>query len=115
MAQGPVSRQEVIRRRRSEGFVGRRRELAVFRENLSRTPESDAYQFLFHVHGLAGVGKSTLIRRWETVAREEGAVTAALGDEVQSAVEAMKTVSAQLARQGCYLKSFDKQLTAYRQ
>ncbi|MFE6365869.1 tetratricopeptide repeat protein [Streptomyces sp. NPDC057806] len=115
MAQGPVSRQELIRRRRTGGFVGRRRELAVFRENLTRTPESDAYQFLFHVHGLAGVGKSALIRRWDAVAREEGAVTAIVGEEVQSAIEAMETVSAQLARQGCTLKSFDKQLAAYRQ
>ncbi|MFF1725433.1 tetratricopeptide repeat protein [Streptomyces sviceus] len=115
MAQGPVSRQELIRRRRTGGFVGRQRELAVFRENLIRTPDSDTYQFLFHVHGLAGVGKSTLIHRWETVAREEGAVTAIVGEEVQSAIEAMEAVSVQLARQGCPLKSFDKQLAAYRQ
>jgi tetratricopeptide (TPR) repeat protein len=115
MAQGPVSRQEFIRRRRSAGFVGRRRELAVFRENLTRTPGSDAYQFLFHVHGLAGVGKSTLVRRWETTARQEGAVTAIVGEEAHSAIEAMETVSARLACQGCPLKAFDKQLAVYRQ
>ncbi|MER7929804.1 tetratricopeptide repeat protein [Streptomyces sp. NPDC096057] len=87
----------------------------MFQENLTRAPGSDAYQFLFHVHGLAGVGKSTLIRRWETVAQEAGAVTAVVGEEVQSAIEAMEIVSARLARQGCPLKSFDKQLAAYRQ
>lgn len=115
MAEGPVSRQELIRRRRSGGFVGRRRELAVFRENLAQGPGADAYQFLFHVHGLAGVGKSTLMRRWEATAREEGAVTAVVGDDVHSAVEAMAAISEQLGRQGCPLKSFDKQLSAYRQ
>ncbi|MWA15692.1 tetratricopeptide repeat protein [Streptomyces sp. BA2] len=115
MAEGPVSRQELIRRRRDGGFVGRRRELAAFRENLAHGPGADTYQFLFHVHGLAGVGKSTLIRRWETTAREEGAVTAVVGDDVHSAVEAMAAISEQLGRQGCPLKSFDKQLSAYRQ
>ncbi|MET8170494.1 tetratricopeptide repeat protein [Streptomyces sp. NPDC005329] len=115
MAQGPVSRQELIRQRRSGGFVGRRRELAVFWENLARTPGSDGYQFLFHVHGLAGVGKSTLIRRWESVTRQAGRVTAVVGEEAHSAIEAMETVSARLAGQGCPLKSFDKQLAVYRQ
>ncbi|MFC7265746.1 tetratricopeptide repeat protein [Streptomyces lutosisoli] len=115
MAEGPVSRQELIRRRRGGGFVGRRRELAVFRENLARGPGADTYQFLFHVHGLAGVGKSTLLRRWETAAQEEGAVTAVVGEDVHSAIEAMETISDQLARQGCALKSFDKHLAAYRQ
>lgn len=115
MAEGPVSRQELIRRRRSGGFVGRRRELAVFRENLMRGRGADTYQFLFHVHGLAGVGKSTLIRQWEATAREEGAVTAVVGDDVHSAVEAMAAISDQLARHGVPLKSFDKHLSAYRQ
>ncbi|MET9411209.1 tetratricopeptide repeat protein [Streptomyces sp. NPDC002935] len=88
----------------------------MFRENLARDPSSEAYQFLFHVHGLAGVGKSTLIRRWEAVAREEeGAVTAVVGEEAHSAVEAMEAISSQLARQGCPLKAFDKQLAHYRQ
>ncbi|MGW0904258.1 AAA family ATPase [Streptomyces sp. NPDC002853] len=115
MANGPVSRQELIRRRRSGGFVGRRRELAAFRENLVQGTGADTYQFLFHVHGLAGVGKSTLIRRWEATAREEGAVTAVVGDDVHSAVEAMAAISEQLARQNCPLKQFDKQLSTYRQ
>ncbi|MFH8491238.1 tetratricopeptide repeat protein [Streptomyces longisporoflavus] len=115
MAQGAVSRQELIRRRRSGGFVGRRRELAVFRENLTQGAGADTYQFLFHVHGLAGVGKSTLIRQWEAMARQEGAVTAVVGDDVHSAVEVMESVSAQLGRQGCALKSFDKLLATYRQ
>ncbi|MGW6026169.1 tetratricopeptide repeat protein [Streptomyces sp. NPDC055099] len=115
MAEGPVSRQELIRRRRGGGFVGRRRELAVFRENLVQGIGADSYQFLFHVHGLAGVGKSTLIRRWEATAREEGAVTALVGDDVHSAVEAMAAIGEQLARQGSPLKQFEKHLSAYRQ
>ncbi|MGE6737135.1 tetratricopeptide repeat protein, partial [Streptomyces sp. NPDC059900] len=68
-----------------------------------------------HVRGLAGVGKSTLVRQWEATARHEGAVTAVVGDDVHSAVEAMESLSTQLGRQGCALKSFDKLLATYRQ
>ncbi|MEU4729670.1 ATP-binding protein [Streptomyces sp. NPDC023588] len=75
MAGRGLSRQELIRRRRSVGFIGRQGEVGAFREALRQSPE-EAAQFLFHVRGPAGVGKSTLVRQLETIAREAGAVTA---------------------------------------
>ncbi|HWM39413.1 MAG TPA: hypothetical protein VNS49_20080, partial [Streptomyces sp.] len=108
------SRQDLIQQRLRDGFIGRRGEVAVFRDNLARDPEEAAFQFLFHVHGLGGVGKTTLLRHWEHLARERGAVTARVGDEVHSAVEAMEAVSGQLDRQGWPLKKFTKQVGAYR-
>lgn len=115
MAGRTVSRREMIQRRRSGRFMGRRHELAVFRENLSEGAGSEGYQFLFHVRGLAGVGKSTLVRRWEELAREMGAVTAVVGDGVHSVPEAMEAISTQFGQQGCVLKGFDKHLAVYRQ
>ncbi|MET9899640.1 tetratricopeptide repeat protein, partial [Streptomyces sp. NPDC006446] len=115
MAEQPISRQEMIRRRRRNGFVGRRSELEAFRENLCRVPDSDAYQFMFYVHGHAGVGKTSLTRQWESIAREYHAVTAFVGDEVHSVLEAMESISHQLGNQGCALKAFDKSLANYRQ
>ncbi|MGH3310893.1 MAG: hypothetical protein ACRDP3_09940 [Streptomyces sp.] len=99
--------------RRRDGFIGRRGEVAVFRDNLARDPEESACQFLFYVHGLGGVGKTTLLRHWEYLAREHGAVTARVGDEVHSAVEAMEAVAGQLEKQGRPLKKFAKQAAAY--
>ncbi|MER5867460.1 tetratricopeptide repeat protein [Kitasatospora sp. NPDC002040] len=115
MAEPQVSRQELIRRRRRGGFVGRRAELAAFRDNFDRDPADEAYQFLFQVRGNAGVGKTSLLRQWETIARERGAVTASLDDDVHSAVEAMAAISAQFERQGRPLKRFDRLLATYRQ
>ncbi|WCD95340.1 tetratricopeptide repeat protein [Streptomyces sp. HUAS 31] len=109
------SRQELIRRRRRSSFVGRSIELAAFRDNLDRDPEHDAFQYLFHVHGQAGVGKSSLVRQWEIVAREQGAATAYLDDDTHSVVEAMEAISVQFARQGIVLKRFDRQLALYYQ
>ncbi|MER7906361.1 tetratricopeptide repeat protein [Streptomyces sp. NPDC047726] len=96
--------------------MGRRGELAVFRETFARDPEEADFPFLFHVRGNGGVGKSTLVRQWESTAREQpSVVTAYVDDEVHDALEAMEAVSARLGRQGHPLKRFDKQLTTYRQ
>ncbi|MFD4501762.1 tetratricopeptide repeat protein [Streptomyces sp. NPDC058457] len=115
MAGSRPSRQELNRRRRRSGFIGRLGELSVFRENLNRDPAGDAFQYIFHVHGQAGVGKTSLVRQWETVARERQAVTAYLDDDVHSVIEAMETISTQLGRQQVVLKRFEKLLAVYRQ
>ncbi|MET9323645.1 tetratricopeptide repeat protein [Streptomyces sp. NPDC003038] len=110
---GP-SRQELIRRRRSVGFIGRQGEVGAFRDALRQSPE-EAAQFLFHVRGPAGVGKSTLVRQLETIAREAGAVTAYVDESVADVVETMEVISAQFAQQSLALKGFDRLLATYRQ
>ncbi|MGW1374801.1 tetratricopeptide repeat protein [Streptomyces sp. NPDC002446] len=115
MDRSRMSRQELIRLRRREGFVGRRGEIAVFRDNFARVVEDPAHQFLFHVHGQAGVGKTSLIRQFENTAREQGAPTAYIDEAVHGVPDAMAAVSGQLAAQGRPLKAFDKLFTAYRE
>ena len=110
---GP-SRQELIRRQRRSGFVGRQGELASFRDVLQQPPE-EVTQFLFHIHGPGGVGKSTLVRQLENVAREAQAVAGYVDETVADVVEVMKSISAQLARQGAALKGFDRLLATYQQ
>ncbi|MFB6889777.1 tetratricopeptide repeat protein [Kitasatospora sp. NPDC056327] len=94
--------------------MGRRDELALFREALQQPPEELA-QFLFHVHGPGGVGKSTLVRQLENAARDAGAVTGYVDEAVTDAVEAMRAVGVQLAQQGAPLKRLDRLLATYRQ
>ncbi|MFD8094833.1 tetratricopeptide repeat protein [Streptomyces malaysiensis] len=111
-AERPTIR-ELIRQRRR--FVGRRQELAAFRENFAVPPEDASHHFLFHVRGDAGVGKTTLLRQLENTAREHRALTAAVDESVHSVPEVMAAISAQFAEQGHPLKSFDKLLATYRQ
>ncbi len=87
----------------------------AFRENLAQDPEGDDYQFLFHVRGNAGVGKTSLLRQWDAVAREQGAATVYLDDGVHSAVEAMAEIGDRLGLQGLELRRFDKLLATFRQ
>ncbi|SOD61722.1 Tetratricopeptide repeat-containing protein [Streptomyces zhaozhouensis] len=114
MASGGVSRREMVRRRRQAGFVGRARELALFRDNLARGVADDDYQFVFHVSGHAGVGKTALVRQWEKLAVEQGAVTTYVEDDVYGPVEAMAALARQLTALGRPLKDFDKRLAHYR-
>ncbi|MFJ5923990.1 tetratricopeptide repeat protein [Kitasatospora sp. NPDC092948] len=108
------SRQELIRRRRRSGFVGRRSELAAFTEALRGAPE-DAAQFLFHVHGPGGVGKSTLVRQMETAARDVQAATGYVDESVTDPVEAMKSLAGQFAQQGTPMKALERLLNTYQQ
>ncbi|WP_299538703.1 ATP-binding protein [uncultured Streptomyces sp.] len=60
---------ERLRWARERAFVGRRRELALFRAALDGAPGAPA---VLHVHGPGGVGKSTLLRRFADESRDAG-------------------------------------------
>ncbi|MFW6722114.1 tetratricopeptide repeat protein [Streptomyces sp. MAR4 CNY-716] len=115
MSEVRPSMQDLIRDRRRSGFVGRQREIAAYRDNFRCPPVDPAHRFLFHFHGVAGVGKTSLLRRLVQLAGEHGALTAQVDEAVASVPEAMEAISTQLARQGHPLKGFDRLLQRYRQ
>ncbi|MFI6699921.1 tetratricopeptide repeat protein [Streptomyces sp. NPDC050509] len=104
---------ELIARR--SRFVGRGAELGAYRENFGHPPEDERHRYLFHVHGNAGVGKTSLVRELERAARECGALTAYVDESVSSVPEALAAIAEQLGRQGHPLKQLDRQLATYRQ
>ncbi|WP_050502717.1 tetratricopeptide repeat protein [Streptomyces monomycini] len=110
-----LSRQELIRARSEDGFVGRDGELSAFRANLARDPADPDFRFLHHLRGQGGVGKTSLVQRFEHMARELGALTVYVDDSVHSVPDAMAVISTRLGRQGSPLKAFDKLLATYRE
>ncbi|WP_447034798.1 tetratricopeptide repeat protein [Streptomyces sp. DSM 118878] len=108
------SMQELINKRRHAGFVGRRGELALFRENFDTRPEDLEHRFVFHVHGDAGVGKTTLVRELVRTARERQALTATVDEAVNSVPEVLEAVSVQFARLGHPLKALERALATHR-
>ncbi|MEV0317107.1 tetratricopeptide repeat protein [Streptomyces sp. NPDC050658] len=108
------SMQELIRRRRRAGFVGRRDELAAFRENFDLPVDDERHRFLFHVHGNAGVGKTSLVRELEQLARDRGALTAYVDEVAGSVPEALAVIGEQFARQGRRFKDLERLLAAHR-
>lgn len=110
---GP-SRQELIRRLRRSNIVGRQEEREAFADALEQQP-SESSQFLFHIRGPGGVGKSTLARQLESEARRVNALTAYVDELVADVIEAMEAIGAQFAQQGLELKEFERRLATYRQ
>ncbi|MEW2394997.1 tetratricopeptide repeat protein [Streptomyces sp. NPDC046862] len=111
------SRGELIRQRTQARFVGRRAQLSLFAENLAKDPDSqeDPAEFLFHVRGVGGVGKSTLLRQWQEAARRAGAATAVVDEnDVHGVQQALTELARQLAEQAGPLKEFDKAAEQYR-
>ncbi|WP_258021539.1 tetratricopeptide repeat protein [Streptomyces anatolicus] len=115
MARARVSMQELIRGRRRAGFVGRREELRLFRENFELPPDDDRHRFLFHVHGPAGVGKTSLVRELARLARECGALVAHVDEGSAGIPGTVTELAAQFAQQGRTLKHLERALATYRQ
>ncbi|MFC9163729.1 tetratricopeptide repeat protein, partial [Streptomyces fungicidicus] len=112
-----LSRGALIRQRAKARFVGRRAQLALFAENLSKDPQSegDPAEFLFHVRGVGGVGKSTLLRQWQEAARRADAVTAVVDEnDVHGVQQALSELARQLAEQAGPCKEFDRAVEQFR-
>ncbi|MFF8645241.1 tetratricopeptide repeat protein [Streptomyces sp. NPDC015345] len=115
MARTRMSMQELIRRRRRAAFVGRREELRVFEANFEMPPDDDRHRFLFHVHGHAGVGKTSLVREMVQLARDRGALVASVDEGASGVPEVLAEVAAQFAQQGRPLKQLERALATHRQ
>ncbi|MEV5979089.1 tetratricopeptide repeat protein [Streptomyces sp. NPDC052114] len=115
MARARVSMQELIRRRRRAGFVGRREELTAFRANFDLPADDDRHRFLFHVRGHAGVGKTSLAREMGQLAADRGALVAHIDEGAAGIPDVLAEISSQFAQQGRPLKALDRALATYRQ
>ncbi|WP_224058667.1 tetratricopeptide repeat protein [Streptomyces kanamyceticus] len=115
MARARVSMQGLIRQRRRAGFVGRRDELRAFGENFEFPPEDDRHRFLFHVHGPAGVGKTSLVREMSQLATGRGAFVVYVDEATVDVPSVLAETAAQFAQQGRTVKALERSLAAYRQ
>ncbi|MFI9382433.1 tetratricopeptide repeat protein [Kutzneria sp. NPDC052558] len=103
------SLQDILRSRQAGGFIGRERQLALFAENL-RLPVADR-QFLFSVHGAAGIGKSFLVRQFRRIAADHGCAAGQVDESAYDLPSALAALAAGLGP----CKEFAKRLAAYRQ
>ncbi|WP_439678335.1 AAA family ATPase [Embleya sp. MST-111070] len=78
---------------RNRAFVGRARELALFRRALDGEPGSLA---VLLIHGLAGVGKSSLLRQFAVDARAAGRTVIEVSGRVGSSPAAFELAAARM-------------------
>ncbi len=109
---------ELLPERRKKLFVGRTEERDAFRRNFGReVPE----HLIFAIHGQAGIGKSFLIDCYQTIARENGALTAMTNEaeataiQEQSILRAMARLAKQLSDADAPLKAFDEKYKKFRE
>ncbi|MEM8614801.1 MAG: tetratricopeptide repeat protein [Cyanobacteria bacterium P01_H01_bin.105] len=115
-----LSRQELIRQRQSSSFVGRVKQLEAFQHNLTNLnigPDGIAYPtaFLFNIWGQGGVGKSSLLRKFEDIAKQQKHLVARIDEGITTVPEAMATFAKHFAAQGQPLTKFDERYKVYRQ
>ncbi|OSP27431.1 hypothetical protein B7767_41450, partial [Streptomyces sp. 13-12-16] len=104
-----------MRRRRRAGLVARSAERELFRANFDIPPEDERHRFLFHVHGNAGVGKTRLLREFENIARERGALTSYVDESAGGVPEVLTAMCRQFLAQGRRFKDLERLLAAHRE
>jgi len=108
----PQSRQEILRQKQRQAFVGREDHIKDFRDNLRLPPEE--WRF-FNISGQGGVGKSTLVRQFRKIAEEGKFITAYTNESENSVLEVMAQFTEQLEQQGQKLNQFSERYKVYRQ
>ncbi len=108
------SLQDILKQRSQSTFVGREEQIALFRQNMARSPELRDY-FIFNVWGQGGVGKSTLLRQFRKLAEDAQFATALTSDVETSVPEALGRLADQLDQQGHKLNQFSERYKVYRQ
>ncbi|MEU0411145.1 tetratricopeptide repeat protein [Streptomyces griseorubiginosus] len=114
MTQAEPSAQELILRRTRAGFVGREAERAAFLRNFDIPPGDPRHRFRFHVHGSAGIGKTSLVEELAHLARERGALTAYVDEGIGSVPEAMEALCREFADQRRRFKDLERRLATWR-
>jgi hypothetical protein len=109
------SLQDLIRSRQQSGFLGRRAEVTQYKENLGLAPDDERRQFLFNIHGNAGVGKTYLTKQLRQAADDSGALTAYTDEAVDDLTSAMSAIAEEFGRGGVRFREFEKRVAAYRQ
>lgn len=105
-----LSLQQIAEARQNAAFVGRTAELDLFRANFDVSPQDPRHRFVFHVHGHAGVGKTSLVRQWGQAAEARGALVAWVDETAESVPEVLASVAAQFSGRRRPLKALDRLL-----
>jgi tetratricopeptide (TPR) repeat protein len=88
-----------------QGFIGRSQELTFFTSLLS----SDEPEYsIIYVSGVGGVGKTTLLNRYDAKAKEKGAISARVNENQRSVPEILEEFYNDLLEQGAKMETFSK-------
>lgn len=110
-----ISLQEIVRKRQKQEFVGRDKQVELFRHHLSLPIDDNERRFIFSVYGQGGVGKSTFVKQCQHIAQESGAITALTDEAEQNIVDTLVRFAQQFEKQGKPLFRFTERHRQYTQ
>lgn len=99
-------------------FVGRAKQIELFRQNLQLGPDSDAFQNIFNVYGQGGVGKTTLLQHFKEITKKQKAHCLLLDMEdirLHAIPEVMAKIADLLKEKDFEFKKFNKLYKEYLQ
>ena len=117
MARERKSLRNKLARKKKQDFIGREEQLAMFRANFNENNTDDGSYNIFNIHGQGGVGKTTLSRQYERIAKENKAIVAFidLESDIRNIPNLMAEIVHQLKKQNADFSEFDKKYQTFRQ
>ncbi len=113
--QKPKSFQDLLNRRRQSVFVGREKQINLFRNNINLPFDDERRYFIFNVSGQGGVGKTFLLKHWKKLAEQINAATAYVDEDIKDVTSVMGFMVKQLEQQGLNFRSFSERYKVFRQ
>jgi tetratricopeptide (TPR) repeat protein len=114
-ASKPPSIQEILRGRQQVLFVGRHDLIDAFRQNLDLPAGDSRRRFVFNVFGQGGVGKTSLLRRFQHLSEQRGHITAWTSEVETDVAVVMGHISEQFLQQNLGSGDFYATYQTYRQ
>jgi len=103
---------DLIKKREAERFVGREQELDIFQREIAlEVPEI----LIYYLTGQGGVGKTTLLRRYQELARKSDFLVAECSEQQKDVPAVLGRFAQQLATLHAPLENFEKRYKVYRQ
>ena len=99
-------------------FVGRKEQVQQFENNLKVGPDSDSFFNIFNIYGQSGVGKTTLVERYQNLATTAGYHTVRVDTEevrLYEVIATMNAIAEELEKQNAPFKKFSKNYKVYLQ
>ncbi|WP_406051799.1 tetratricopeptide repeat protein [Kribbella sp. NBC_00889] len=113
MTDEDFSLQDILESRDAGTFVGRTEPLQLFEQNLALRPNDPRRRFVVSLYGDAGVGKTSLVQRWQAAATKRKCATAYV-DEAFDVLSGIEQLARGLAASGSACRGFDSRLRQYR-
>jgi len=98
-------------------FAGRTKEIEIFQQNLELGPDNEQFINLFNVYGVKGIGKTSLIKFYEELAKSDGYETIYinLSNTHFSPLNILEKITLELENKEYILHRFSKRYNYYLQ